>query len=241
MHRPLRPTAPVSRHQVCHAPQNPRGKYLKSLFWSFGGYRHICLKQLNHTIHIPAKSMRYMDTCYFMKNAFKWETVRYNLILSTVLPGPKWKTFRASLECEKRSHRLGMSEKGFELQLLLGWLLLALVKREPLRRSLGSSVVKWGVWCLRLLGSTTWGSAVINEWGAQMMEQCSHGFCVTPDYRLEGDQSNLVHRCTHLSVGMMLRLGTGWWPPIRSSVFFLISCPKVRGAHQFWKNDHPWK
>ena len=222
MHRPLRPTAPVSMHQVCQ-PQNPRGKYLKSLFWSFGGYRHICLKQLNHTIHIPAKSMRYMDTCYFMKYAFKWETVQYNLILSTVLPGPKWKTFRASLECEKRSHRLGMSEKGFELQLLLGWLLLALVKREPLRRSLGSSVVKWGVWCLRLLGSTTWGSAVINEWGAQMMEQCSHGFCVTPDYRLEGDQSNLVHRCTHLWWVHLLEWCWDWvqgGDPLYAAVFF---------------------
>ena len=51
----------------------------------------------------------------------------------------------------------------------------------------------------------------------------------------------LVHCSNRLSLWFILRLGTGWWPPIRSSVFFLISCPKVRGAHQFWKNDHPWK
>ena len=165
------------------------------------------------------------------------EDVRYNLNNSTVLPGPKLKTFRASLQCEKWSHRLGMSEKGFELQLLMGWLLLALVKREPLRRSLRSSVVKWGVWCLRLLGSTTWGSAVINEWGAQMMEQCSHGFCVTPDYRLEGDQSNLVHWCTRLSVWNDAETGyrVQGGDPLDAAVFSLSS------THQFWKNDHPWK
>ena len=29
----------------------------------------------------------------------------------------------------------------------------------------------------------------------------------------------LVHCCTRLSPGMILRLGTGWWPPICGSVF----------------------
>ena len=191
-------------------------------------------KQLYHTGHIPAQNMRLRDTWW--KTPLS-EDVRYNLNNSTVLPGPKLKTFRASLQCEKWSHRLGMSEKGFELQLLMGWLLLALVKREPLRRSLRSSVVKWGVWCLRLLGSTTWGSAVINEWGAQMMEQCSHGFCVTPDYRLEGDQSNLVHWCTRLSVWNDAETGyrVQGGDPLDAAVFSLSS------THQFWKNDHPWK
>ena len=34
------------------------------------------------------------------------------------------------------------------------------------------------------------------------------------------DKYLLVHCCTRLSVGMMLRLGTGCEPPIRGSVFF---------------------
>ena len=29
----------------------------------------------------------------------------------------------------------------------------------------------------------------------------------------------VIHYCTPLSVGMMLKLGTGWWSPIRGSVF----------------------
>ena len=78
-----------------------------------------------------------------------------------------------------------MLEKAWELELWLGWLLMAPVIKGTFEGPWGSSALRWGIWGLTFLGSTTWGSAVVSQWEAQRTEQCSHGFCVTPDYRLD--------------------------------------------------------
>ena len=78
-----------------------------------------------------------------------------------------------------------MLERAWELELWLGWLLMAPVMKGTFERPRGSAALRWRIWGLTILGSTTWGSTVVSQWGAQMTEQCSHGFCVTPDYRLD--------------------------------------------------------
>ena len=82
-------------------------------------------------------------------------------------------------------HRLRMLQKAFELELWLGWFLMTPMKKGPFKRPRGSLVLRWGIWGLTFLGSTTCASTVISQWEAQRTEQCSHGFCVTPDYRLD--------------------------------------------------------
>ena len=74
-----------------------------------------------------------------------------------------------------------MLETAWDFELWMVGLLMARAIKGSFESSGGSSVLSLGILSLTFLCSTTCGSAI--EWGSQRTEQCSHGFCVTPDYR----------------------------------------------------------